>query len=111
HASAAQIGHGGIGISGNHSGAIHVSGDSDLILRTQAGGTGGNDRRYARIGHGGISDTSAITMSGDLSGDICVTLGGSVLLDASVAQAGASSVQIGHGGSAVKGDFDGKTVV
>jgi len=64
-------------------------------MRTQAGGTGDDDRRYARIGHGGVSDAPDITMSGDLSGDICVTLGGSVLLDASVAQADASAVQIG----------------
>lgn len=109
--SSAMIGNGGTGLSGDHSGMIHVSAEGDLIMDIR---TSVRDNSFSRIGHGGVgSGTSGADhpMSGNMSGDICVHVGGKAVLDATGGIHEGNYVQIGHGGSRVIGDFTGNITV
>ncbi|MEX2581401.1 MAG: hypothetical protein WD342_20260, partial [Verrucomicrobiales bacterium] len=100
----AMIGNGGTGQTGDHGSAadsIRVVSQTGNLSMTVGGGLDS----FAQIGMGGA------TSPGTMQGDICVTVGGSIGMDASGGSNTGNYVQIGHGGRAVPGDLDGKIVV
>lgn len=110
--SYAQIGHAGRGYS-----SPGVSGDISLLDAGTVNVLGGtNGDAYAQIGHGGRSAVAGTVNDGtaDFSGTITVTTSGGDLFVRGVQQSGLgladgrfASGQIGHGGTAARGDGSG----
>ncbi|HET7334582.1 MAG TPA: filamentous hemagglutinin N-terminal domain-containing protein, partial [Rhizomicrobium sp.] len=88
----AQIGHGGVSISGNQSGDIHVTAGGTIDLTA-----GRSVYSYAQIGNGGDSS------GGDYSGDIVLNAGSNVTLTGD-----GDYAQIGNGGWGGSGTASGK---
>ncbi|MCG8599372.1 MAG: hypothetical protein MI807_04445, partial [Verrucomicrobiales bacterium] len=98
--SGAQVGHGGHGTFGNHTGDIILGIDGDVTLTGGANSdNNGDDRNFAIIGHGGENG------DGKLGGTISVTSGGSIT--GTAGNGGVNFVQIGHGGRNTDGEDDG----
>jgi len=110
-----QVGHGGVASTAinGHSGAINLSagGDINFAAGPDSLGAGGDQRRYAMLGHGGANT------DGDHSGAITVTAGtsgtGSITFDGGDAASSAEDffAQLGHGGQNSDGNMDGAIIV
>ena len=93
--SFAQVGHGGRGQGGTHSGLIDIDAGNELRLR---GGVSGSSWTFAQVGHGGAE------APGDFSGAIQADA------DSIVIEGGGGSnayAQLGHGGIDHTGALDG----
>lgn len=101
-----QIGHGGVGATGNIgtsvvNGGILVDIAGDLLMNAGSG-----TDAYTQIGQGGTG------AAGIHQGDICVHIGGDFTLNSGTQGNGTRAYgQIGHGGYAAVGDKNGKVTV
>lgn len=75
--NSAQIGHGGHFTDGDHRGDIRVAAGVDVEIMGGAGSRDGG----AWIGHGGLNGGTAVTESGNFSGDIEVVAGRDLIMN------------------------------